>query len=262
MITFKTGIYTAACAALVSGGVISPAQAVIFVPPPSVPDSEFYFGGTASSSPTLADIPLVAGQGLHQFNDGNGGLVSGNLNLLPAPNIDFNITNSGATNNITAAAGIRYFYTISGPGTGPVAGTLTTSMSVSGTGNFKVAALLTGTDVPFLIFSPSSNVGVCSAANSTVCIGYNDSFTSKVVNVNFSRSGELDLVTAARVKGIGSASSFIDPVFTLSDPNLTLTFSQGVGNSFAAPVPEPDTYAMMIAGLGVLGFMARRKAKC
>lgn len=28
-----------------------------------------------------------------------------------------------------------------------------------------------------------------------------------------------------------------------------------------SPVPEPETYAMMLAGLGVLGFVARRKAK-
>jgi hypothetical protein len=27
----------------------------------------------------------------------------------------------------------------------------------------------------------------------------------------------------------------------------------------AAPIPEPETYAMMLAGLGVLGFMTRRK---
>ena len=29
--------------------------------------------------------------------------------------------------------------------------------------------------------------------------------------------------------------------------------------SMAAPVPEPETYGMMLAGLGVLGFLARRR---
>ncbi len=31
--------------------------------------------------------------------------------------------------------------------------------------------------------------------------------------------------------------------------------------TYAAPVPEPETYAMMLAGLGLLGFMAKRRAK-
>ncbi|MCQ9376619.1 FxDxF family PEP-CTERM protein [Methyloversatilis sp. XJ19-49] len=30
--------------------------------------------------------------------------------------------------------------------------------------------------------------------------------------------------------------------------------------SFAAPVPEPETYAMLLAGLGLISFMARRRA--
>lgn len=29
--------------------------------------------------------------------------------------------------------------------------------------------------------------------------------------------------------------------------------------AFAAPVPEPETYAMLLAGLGLMGFMARRR---
>lgn len=32
-----------------------------------------------------------------------------------------------------------------------------------------------------------------------------------------------------------------------------------VGSLTAAPVPEPESYAMMLAGLGALGFMARRR---
>jgi hypothetical protein len=31
------------------------------------------------------------------------------------------------------------------------------------------------------------------------------------------------------------------------------------GNVYATPVPEPETYAMMLAGLGALGFLARRR---
>ena len=34
--------------------------------------------------------------------------------------------------------------------------------------------------------------------------------------------------------------------------------SPGV-TSFAAPVPEPETYAMLLAGLGLVGFMAKRR---
>lgn len=35
----------------------------------------------------------------------------------------------------------------------------------------------------------------------------------------------------------------------------------GVSLSLAAPVPEPETYAMMVAGLGVLGWMGRRSRR-
>jgi hypothetical protein len=48
------------------------------------------------------------------------------------------------------------------------------------------------------------------------------------------------------------------------DGNQQLQFNSGSGfksfdKSTLAPVPEPETYAMMLAGLGLLGFMSRRK---
>lgn len=39
------------------------------------------------------------------------------------------------------------------------------------------------------------------------------------------------------------------------------TFNGTINGLTVAPVPEPETYAMLIAGLGILGFSARRKQK-
>ena len=47
----------------------------------------------------------------------------------------------------------------------------------------------------------------------------------------------------------------------------SVTISIGKGDNFEitgftlAPVPEPESYAMLLAGLGLLGFVARRKIK-
>jgi hypothetical protein len=76
------------------------------------------------------------------------------------------------------------------------------------------------------------------------------------------------LVTAGTMMSTG----MID-VWTVSSDNLALGnyYLQVSGNlvsntsgSFGgavmlAPVPEPETYGMMLAGLGVLGFLARRR---
>lgn len=58
--------------------------------------------------------------------------------------------------------------------------------------------------------------------------------------------------------------------FVSNTPFATLTIKMGSENTigehytvdnirFAAPVPEPETYAMLVAGLGLLGAVARRR---
>ena len=65
----------------------------------------------------------------------------------------------------------------------------------------------------------------------------------------------------------GDSSAFadpfisIDPAFLLTHPGYSLVLAAGIGNAPLAPsaVPEPETYTMMLVGLGILGFVARRR---
>jgi len=80
---------------------------------------------------------------------------------------------------------------------------------------------------------------------------------------------------AAGKEGFFSPNPFYNMAFT-AFTNAVSTVepfgSGGVGSgfrinngggdlNFAAPIPEPQTYALMLAGLGVVGFVARRRAQ-
>ena len=73
-------------------------------------------------------------------------------------------------------------------------------------------------------------------------------------------------VTSFSVGGI-ELSAGLDPTDTTafvtgltfsSAGNINMTQTP-ITEFVAAPVPEPETYAMMLAGLGLIGFSARRK---
>jgi hypothetical protein len=46
---------------------------------------------------------------------------------------------------------------------------------------------------------------------------------------------------------------------TIFGTGTTLGAASYSGNIFATHVPEPESYVMMLAGLGALGFLARRR---
>jgi hypothetical protein len=72
----------------------------------------------------------------------------------------------------------------------------------------------------------------------------------------FEVNGTGDIITGTEHNGILLISGNFGPshplVFTVMDPEAWHGFN-------VAAVPEPETYAMMLAGLGMVGFMARRR---
>jgi hypothetical protein len=71
------------------------------------------------------------------------------------------------------------------------------------------------------------------------------------------QSGEVDVWT------LSSDSLAAGDYYVLVSGNLVSDTSASFGGAVmlapTAPVPEPETYGMMLAGLGVLGFLARRR---
>jgi hypothetical protein len=77
----------------------------------------------------------------------------------------------------------------------------------------------------------------------------------------YPKSIQVLIESYAQASGSASASAFADPVFTLpANSGLTLVLSQGVGNGPGpSAVPEPASWAMMLAGFGLAGAALRRR---
>jgi hypothetical protein len=75
-----------------------------------------------------------------------------------------------------------------------------------------------------------------------------------ITNGTSLHSGEMDVWT------LSSDNLAAGDYYVLVSGNLVSDTSASFGGAvMLAPVPEPETYGMMLAGLGVLGFLARRR---
>jgi PEP-CTERM motif len=88
----------------------------------------------------------------------------------------------------------------------------------------------------------------CSNGNSGG--GYSDPLTFTIASANI---GDF-LVQSTGAGSLGPAFFAADVVWTADTQSFGKTGAIGV----TAAVPEPETYALLLAGLGVMGFMAKR----
>ena len=150
-----------------------------------------------------------------------GSFTSLNYQLLGAPGVTtFADSNNDGLFEVTGAPTITL-----------ATGSLASPGSVSLTGTFPDALL--------------------PAASVLASFVPNPAFAGFFVNPNATQI--LDL--SAAFTNTGSVISF----FPLGGTNFRLSLNGGGGNATLSAVPEPDTYGMLLAGLGLFAFIARRR---
>ena len=94
---------------------------------------------------------------------------------------------------------------------------------------------------------------------------YNAGYTGSGVDSRFATEGSLFYTPTWQVESLSIDSSLSGHNFTLSllaadcNPTGHTGYAYLDGFGAALPVPEPTTYGMLLAGLGLVGLVARRK---
>lgn len=125
-----------------------------------------------------------------------------------------------------------------------------------GVAAFFIAGIQNGSPDGFALLSGSTVIQFLSYEGAFAAIG-GPAAGMMSVNIGVSEAGSEAIGLSLQLQGFGRMYEDFTWAGPLDDtPDLV-----NVNQTFAAAVPEPETYALMLAGLGLLGFMARRRSK-
>ena len=155
---------------------------------------------------------------------------------------------------LQSAASAQTFVALSSPGftteTTSAANSFLTPLAPSGSvSSYSVLSTAAG-------FSTTATILLASTTSFTFLWGSPDSFNS------VTDSNGVTVTGSSFSSGLGNNAESKLYTFFDAKPFTSLTFlTSGVAFELAvaAPVPEPETYALMLAGLAAMGFVARRR---
>jgi hypothetical protein len=188
--------------------------------------------------------------------------VSATMGVGPSPYVELHMSLIGDEYIGGERATLTYSFEVVGPEDIliPLKALVVASSVVDNTGNDAYGQYIISVSAP-----QGAGFGISNGGGS---YGGTDSYNGSVdFSVMANQINTVTLFASGYVNGTssGHVDIYADPVFSFAEPvdGYSLSFSNGVGNSVVtdslAGVPEPASWALMIAGFGLAGAALRRR---